>query len=834
MREIIYQDKRYEETDNELQKAIAVSGMYFFRYYYQDRLVIVAETTVERFACKRFYPNMPQSFAEEIVCEEDQAAYYGMYEAISCGEKKASAVFGLKNGRGTVRVVLSVFEKDENGGPAVVVGMIEDVTDELAKERENKARERKYTEQQVIFKSINRALSSNYNNVYLVDLDDGKVNAYQISGEIRKEYGATFEKGDYSAFIRLYVSKTVYEPDRPLFDPIIDTDSLRKSMQIDNSCTFNYRVLRDEKVQYFKCRAVRTDIEGRTYCTIAFRDINSEIIQELKQKTILEEQKTALEEQKSLLEEREAQLRKALASAESANKAKTTFLSNMSHDIRTPMNAIIGYTTLAMAHSDNQKLVQDYLVKIMSASNHLLSLINDILDMSRIESGRMLLEESECNLSEIMHGIRDILQADMKSKRLNFYIDTVDVFNEHVICDKLRLNQILLNLLGNAVKFTQPGGTISVRIFQKNAERKGYARYEFHVRDTGIGMSEEFLTHIFEPFERERNTTVSGIQGTGLGMPITKNIVEMMGGTIAVTSRQGEGSEFTVEIPMKILSAQEAEVKVEELEGAHALVVDDDFNTCDSVSTMLIQMGMRAEWTMSGKEAILRTRQAVSRNDEYYVYILDWLVPDMNGIEIARQIRREVGEDAPIIILTAYDWSEIEEEGKEAGVTAFCSKPLFFSDLRRCLTDILYANEKKEAKSADLIVRKKFEGKRILLVEDNDLNREIAGEILSEAGFIVEEAGDGDVAVEKLQEKGAGYYNLVMMDIQMPVMDGYEATKAIRSFEDKELAGIPVIAMTANAFEEDKKNTLESGMNAHIAKPIDVKALFETLGRILK
>lgn len=341
------------------------------------------------------------------------------------------------------------------------------------------------------------------------------------------------------------------------------------------------------------------------------------------------------------------------------------------------------------------------------------------------------------------------------------------------------------------------------------------------------------MTHIFEPFERERNSTVSGIQGTGLGMPITKNIVEMMGGTITVTSKQGEDSEFTVDIPMKKLSAGEANIKVEELEGAHALVVDDDFNTCDSVSNMLIQMGMRAEWTMSGKEAILRSRQAISRNDEYSVYILDWLVPDMNGIEIARQIRKEAGEDVPIIILTAYDWSEIEEEGKAAGVNAFCSKPLFFSDLRRCLTDILYSGEKKAKDSAVLTVQKGFEGRRILLVEDNDLNREIAGEILSEAGFLVEEAEDGDVAVKTLRDMGAGYYSLVLMDVQMPVMNGYEATKAIRSFEDKELSGIPVIAMTANAFEEDKIQALEAGMNAHISKPIDVEELFQTLETVL-
>lgn len=312
--------------------------------------------------------------------------------------------------------------------------------------------------------------------------------------------------------------------------------------------------------------------------------------------------------QKGLIED-------ALSRAEAANMAKTTFLSNMSHDIRTPMNAIIGFTTLATTHINNTEKVRSYLEKIMSASNHLLSLINDILDMSRIESGKIELEEVECSLSEIMHELRNILQADIMSKRLNFYIDTVDVYDKNVICDRLRLNQILLNILGNSVKFTEPGGSISIRIYQKPGKSEEYGIYEFHIKDTGIGMSEEFLARIFEPFERERNSTVSGIQGTGLGMPITKNIVEMMGGTIKVTSSKGNGTEFIVEIPMKKVTSKAAEINVQELEGARALAGDDDFNTCDSVSNMLIKMGMRAERTMSGRKAILRTRQSVNRKE---------------------------------------------------------------------------------------------------------------------------------------------------------------------------------------------------------------------------
>ncbi len=1094
MRQTVYQGKSYEESDYEVQKAVAASGMYVFRYYTRDKLCIVAEITAEKFSCARFYPNMPQSFADDMVCKEDRDIFLAMYKEIGEGKKRATASFRLKDSR-YCRVVLSVLA-DENGEDTdVVIGMVEDVTAEIEKEH-------LLEEQQAIVKTINEALSSNYSNVYLVELVTGMVTAYHLSREIQKEYGDTFRKGSYSPFIQLYVSKTVYEPDRKIFDEIISIENLRDTLEKNGSSTFNYRVLRDGEVRYFKCRAVKREIHGVDFCVIAFRDIQEEVKDDIAQKTLLEKQgiqlRNALAKSEqyrnailadaiiayeanltqNLIEDelwenmdgvrtellalagmklpvvyekfqsfwadnkvypesrdlyrrktsREYLLKKfedghkevtfefrgvtgmgetaylrnafimaqdeytgdiiaycnvkdvteqhdnevemrhyeqlfittaqdlysgilqldldthmvsritygngsidtqeagdwehytqyqltfvhrddvkyverflrietfdtiptngkkscnyrsaskneqvihrsystnflvmevagmryggivnidntesverelkqqrliedALARAESASKAKTNFLSNMSHDIRTPMNAIIGFTTLATTHIDNKKQVNDYLAKIMSSGNHLLSLINDILDMSRIESGRIQLDEAECSLSEIMHGLRNILQADMKAKRLNFYIDTVDVYDEIVVCDKLRLNQVLLNILGNSVKFTEPGGSISVRIYQKPAETKEYARYEFHVKDTGIGMSEEFITHIFEPFERERNSTVSGIQGTGLGMPITKNIVEMMGGTIDVTSKKGEGTEFVVDIPLRKFSTKDVEIKVDALEGAHALVVDDDFNACDSVTNMLMQIGMRAEWTMSGKEAILRVRQAIDRNDAYRVYVIDWLVPDMNGIEIARQIRKEVGEDVPIIILTAYDWADIEEEGREAGVTAFCSKPLFFSDLRRCLVDILYP-ERQERKG-EFTFKKDIAGQRILLVEDNDLNREIASEILSEAGFIVEEAADGSIAVEKLLRRGAGYYSLVLMDIQMPVMDGYAATRAIRSFADRELASIPIIAMTANAFEEDKRKAFEEGMNAHIAKPINVKKLFETMDRIL-
>ena len=416
-------------------------------------------------------------------------------------------------------------------------------------------------------------------------------------------------------------------------------------------------------------------------------------------------------------------------------------------------------------------------------------------------------------------------------------IGNFDAENLSAAINSEHLQSLILNLGFNSRDALGGRGRIEVGLRQVclseddmrrnliQAEPGEYAEISF--ADDGPGIDAENMAHIFEPFERERNSTVSGIQGTGLGMPITKNIVEMMGGTIEVTSSKGNGTEFIVEIPMKKVTSEAVEINVQELEGARALVVDDDFNTCDSVSNMLIQMGMRAEWTMSGREAILRTRQAVNRNDEYRVYVIDWLIPDMNGIEIARHIRKEAGDDVLIIIMTAYDWSDIEKEGKEAGVTAFCSKPLFISNLRKCLIDILYP--KKEESNLEILKKERIKEHRLLLVEDNDLNREIASELLNAAGFITEEAENGRIAVDKLLEKGFGYYSAVLMDVQMPVMDGYEATKLIRGFEDKALSNIPIVAMTANAFEEDKKNAFDAGMNAHISKPIDVKKLLDTL-----
>lgn len=533
----------------------------------------------------------------------------------------------------------------------------------------------------------------------------------------------------------------------------------------------------------------------------------------------------------SALEKRHhKEISEALVLAEQASRAKTTFLNNMSHDIRTPMNAIIGFTALASTHIDNKERVEDYLGKIAHSSTHLLSLINDVLDMSRIESGKMHIEEKPENLSEIIHDLRTIIQADIHANQQEFFIDTVDVTDEDILCDKLRLNQVLLNLLSNAVKYTPPRGMISVRIIQKGTSKPGYGEYEFIVKDTGMGMTKEFLSTIFEPFTRGRNSTISGIQGTGLGMSITKNIIDMMGGTIQVSSEVGAGTEVVVCLEFKLYTKHRKVQVIPSLEGVRALVVDDDINACQSVSQMLRDIGMRAEWTMYGKEAVVRTEEAIKLGDPYKVYLIDWLMPDLNGVETVRRIRKVAGTDVPIIVLSAYDWVDIEDEAKEAGVTDFISKPLFHSDLRRLLMKLSGQGANNEPDGEPEV---DFHGRRLLLVEDNELNREIATEILKQAGFVIETAENGKESVEMVAGSEPGYYDVVLMDIQMPVMDGYEASRKIRELSDPGLAGIPIIALTANAFEEDKKLAFEAGMNAHVGKPINVPVLFETLKQMI-
>ncbi len=725
---------------------------------------------------------------------------------ISCYEKgKREVTMEYKshdeNGNVSYNTHTWILTKDEVTGDILGLAILEDVTAERVKEREN-----------IRQLELIQGLSVDYSSVYLIDCKTQTMQPYRLGNATAVELGEMVKELEtFDKIIPEYIKNSVYHADREMMQEICDLQHIIDELQEKESFYLNYRVQREDSLQYHQIRFVKVGQENEiSEIVMGFRSVDEEIKNEMSQKKLVED---------------------ALMQAEHANKAKSIFLSNMSHDIRTPMNAIIGFTALASTHIDNKETVQNYLQKIMSSSNHLLSLINDVLDMSRIESGKIQIEEKECNLSDIMHDIRALVQPQIRAKQLDFYIDTVDVVDEDVYCDKLRLNQVLLNLFSNAIKFTQPGGVITVRIRQKAAAPKGHASYSFSVRDTGVGIGKEFLEHIFEPFEREKNTTTSGVQGTGLGLSITKNIVDMMGGTIEVQSELGKGTEFTVDLDFRLQSEHNEVEEIESLKGLRALVVDDDFNTCESVTRMLAQIGMRSEWTMSGKEAVLRAQMAVDRKDEFHAYIIDWLMPDMNGIEVVRRIRREIGENIPIIILTAYDWTDIEEEAREAGVTYFCSKPIFLSDLKRILLSAqgLYEQEENDI----LPTEKNFVGKRILMAEDNDLNREIAVELLQEAGFAIDTVIDGSKAVERIEEVEAGYYDVILMDVQMPVMNGYEATKKIRELKDSEKAKIPILALTANAFEEDKETALSYGMNDHVAKPIDIANLLQILDKIL-
>ena len=418
----------------------------------------------------------------------------------------------------------------------------------------------------------------------------------------------------------------------------------------------------------------------------------------------------------------------------------------------------------------------------------------------------------------------------MTCKQLELFIDTQDVVNEDIITDRLRLNQVFLNILSNAIKFTPNGGSISFYVIEKPSPIPEHAVFEFRIRDTGIGMSREFQKTIFEAFTREKTSTVSGIQGTGLGMAITKSIVDMMGGTISVNSEEGKGTEFIVTIPCRLNGNSVRNDMIPELQGLRVLVADDDTDTCLSVCSMLRTIGMRPDWTSSGKEAVIRVKEAMRQTEAFSAYIIDWQMPDMNGVEVVRRIRSLIGDHAPVIILTAYDWTDIEPEAKEAGVTAFCSRPIFLSELKRALSEPFLAgsaDQKPEEETVD------FTGKKVLLAEDNEMNQMIAQAILTESGLEVEIANNGEEAVRMMQEKPAGTYNIILMDIQMPLMDGYEAARMIRAMEDQAKANIPIVAVTANAFEEDRKLALEAGMNGHLAKPYDIPKMMETLRQLL-
>lgn len=523
-------------------------------------------------------------------------------------------------------------------------------------------------------------------------------------------------------------------------------------------------------------------------------------------------------------------LKNAMEIAQVANKAKSAFLSNMSHDIRTPMNAIIGFTELLKRDAKDSDKVLQYTNKIYASGQYLLGLINDVLDMSKIESGKIVLNISEISLADFVEEISVMMRPQAKQKKQDFEIFVQDVREETLLGDKLRLHQILINILSNAVKYTPEGGSIEFRISELPRINENFARIRFVVKDNGIGMSEEYLSKIFDPFTRETSDTVNKIQGTGLGMAITKNLVDMMGGNIKVESKLGEGSTFTVEVELRI---DEETVNNEFWEeyGIHkTLVVDDDESVCLSVSETLKEAGLESQYAMSGEEAVEEVEKLHNAGSDFDLILLDMRMNGMNGVETARRIRDIVAKDVSILILTSYDWSEFEDEARDAGIDAFLPKPFFISNLK---LNIRKLKDDKKAAEEGTVNDCSLSGKHFLAAEDNELNSEILVELLDMIGVSCEIAENGQVAVEKFTSAKKGTYDAILMDVQMPVMNGYDATKAIRASEHPDAKTIPIIAMTANAFAEDIKNALDAGMNAHIAKPVDMALLEKVVKDLL-
>ena len=520
------------------------------------------------------------------------------------------------------------------------------------------------------------------------------------------------------------------------------------------------------------------------------------------------------------------ELEKARQAALEANKAKSEFLANMSHDIRTPMNAIVGMTAIATAHIDDRKQVQNCLRKITLSSKHLLGLINDVLDMSKIESGKLTLTTEQISLKEVVEGIVNIMQPQVKTKKQTFDIHVENIFTENVWCDGIRLNQVLLNLLSNATKYTQEGGSIQLSLSEeKSPKGEDYVRIHIKVKDNGIGMSPDFLKRIYDSYSRADGARIHKTEGAGLGMAITKYIVDAMEGTIDIQSEPDKGTEFLLIFDFEKAAAMEMDMV---LPSWNMLVVDDDELLCKTAMDALKSIGIKAEWTLSGEKAIELVNQRHKNRDDYQIILLDWKLPGMNGIQVAKEIRLNLGDEVPILLISAYDWSEFEAEAREAGISGFISKPLFKSTLYHALRQYMDAEtEHNQTLNQDI----NLSGRRILLAEDNELNWEVARELLSDLGVELDWAEDGRICVDKFQTSPQGYYDIILMDIRMPHMTGYEATQAIRGLNHPDALSVPIIAMSADAFSDDIQHCLESGMNAHIAKPIDIMELTRLLKR---
>ena len=683
---------------------------------------------------------------------------------------------------------------------------ISDITDKYRREESDKA----------LRTAVIEALTNSYDSVWLInDMETQSFELFRIDEEMVHLMPAqTAQKIKKFPDALAFYSQLVLEEDRRRFLLSVCPDNIILYTENKRIYSVQFRRVFENEIRYYRVEFAKLNLPGgKTGIVAGFRDVDEEVRKE---------------------QQIQQALKDAISAANASNKAKSDFLSSMSHDMRTPMNGIIGMTTIAMNHMDDRDRVADCLHKIKDSSNHLLSLINDVLDMNKIESGKVELHEEEFCLAELIDQMLVMTRPQIQAREHSFRVNTVNVEHEHLIGDSRRLEQVFVNIMSNAIKYTPNGGKISLSVREYPAHSEGFGHFQFVFEDNGYGMTEEFQKHLFEPFSRANDKQTAGIQGTGLGMAITRNIVRMMGGDISVESTYGKGSRFTVDVYLKL---QENDViDFESFLNLHVLVADDDPVCCESACELLGDMGMNSEWVLSGKAAVDRVKTRQEQGRDFYACIIDWRLPDIGGVETTRRIRNLVGRDVPIIIFSAYDWSEIEQEARDAGADAFISKPLFRTKLASLFNSLV--NHKNDAEDLEAPLRTLEEmglsGRKILLAEDQELNAEIATDFLEMTGAEVEWAKDGSEAVEMMSVSPDGYYSLIFMDVQMPNMNGYEATKAIRAMDRQYAREIPIVAMTANAFAEDVQKCRKAGMNEHVTKPVDVEVLARVLGTYVK
>ena len=698
---------------------------------------------------------------------------------------------------------------DLPGGKTGIVGGFKDVDEEVRKDQQ-------LQHSLSLRSAVIEALTQVYDSVWLInDIETQQFELYRIDEKMvhllpAQEAMKITRFSDAFAFY----SSLVLEEDRQRFLEAVTPESIVRNTANRLIYSVPFRRVFETEIRYYRVEFARLEMgNGEIRIVTGFKDVDEEVRKE---------------------QQIQQALRDAIDTANASNKAKSEFLSSMSHDMRTPMNGIIGMTAIAANHLDDRERVADCLKKITDSSNHLLSLINDVLDMNKIESGKVELHEEEFCLAELIDGMLAMTRSQIQSHGHAFRVNIVNVEHEQVIGDSRRIEQVFVNIMSNAIKYTPDGGKISLSVIERPTRAQGFGHYQFIFEDNGYGMTEEFLQHLFEPFARAKDKQTAGIQGTGLGMAITRNIVRMMGGDIAVESVYGKGSKFTVNMYLKLQNT--ASINYDDFVDLRVLVADDDPVCCESTCEILGGMGMNSEWVLSGKAAVDRVKARQEQGRDFFAIIIDWKLPDQGGVETTRQIRKLVGKDVPIIIFSAYDWTEIEQEAREAGANTFISKPLFRTKLATLFSALVNKQSTEDRLEDPLgkLEEMNLKGRRILLAEDMEINAEIAMDFLEMTGVQVDWAKDGAQATEMLSDSPDGYYSLVFMDMQMPNMNGCEAARAIRAMDRPYARQIPIVAMTANAFTEDVLNCKRAGMNDHITKPIDVEVLARVLQTYIK